>query len=93
MPKKSEHAGNSSLEECGRRRLAEGSVAAVDECDCGMLQLHLGALTLRLTPPALADLWDTLGRALRTAKEDAPAEPAETLESARPFLGGRRGDA
>jgi hypothetical protein len=92
MPKKSQQAGNSSLEECGRRRLSESSIAAVDECECGMFQLHLGALTLRLTAPALAELWDTLGRALRSEK-DAPPETAETVELAQPFLGGRRGEA
>lgn len=89
MQKKSEHAGNSSLKECARRRLAEGGVAAVDECECGMFQLHLGALTLRLTPPALAELWDTLGRALRAVREEPPQDGA----TAQPFLGGRRGEA
>jgi hypothetical protein len=93
MPKKSRHAGNSSLEECGRRRLSESSIAAVDECECGMVQLHLGALTLRLTPPALAELWDTLGRAMQSVKEGAPKDPAEPVELAQPFLGGRRGEA
>jgi hypothetical protein len=55
-----------------------------------MLQLHLGALTLRLTPPALAELWETLGCAMRKGKE-GPAP--EVLEERGPFLGGRRGEA
>lgn len=58
-----------------------------------MFQLHLGALTLRLTPPALAELWDTLGRAMQHARAASSEEAAEPLAPARPFLGGRRGEA
>ena len=50
--------------DCARTRLAKGSLAAVDACECGMLQLHIGALTLRLAPCALAELASTLNRAL-----------------------------
>ena len=39
---------------CARTRLAESEVAAVDLCDCGMMQLHLGPFSLRLTPDALS---------------------------------------
>jgi len=92
MPKNSEQAGNSPPRECVRTRRAESSIAAVDECECGMFQLHLGALTLRLTPPALAELWDTLGRAMQSTR-GAPAGDTEPLDSTRPFLGGRRGEA
>jgi hypothetical protein len=93
MAKNSEHAGNSSLRECARTRIAESAIAAVDECECGMLQLHLGALTLRLTPPALAELWETLGCAMRKGKESPAHEVSEALEERGPFLGGRRGEA
>ena len=93
MPKKSEHAGNSSLKECARRRVAESSIAAVDECDCGMFQLHLGALTLRLTPPARAELRATLGRALATVEAGPAKEATEVTEPIAPFLGARRGEA
>jgi hypothetical protein len=93
MPKNSEQGGKPSSKECARIRRAESSIAAVDECECGMFQLHLGALTLRLTPPALAELWDTLGRAMRSTRDGARHEAAEPLESTRPFLGGRRGEA
>ena len=58
-----------------------------------MFQLHLGALTLRLTPPALAELWDTLGRAMQSAQEPPPKEAKEAVDATRPFLGGRRGEA
>ena len=49
---------------CERTRLAQGSVAAVDVCGCGMMQLHIGALTLRMAPCAVSDLLSTLGRAV-----------------------------
>jgi hypothetical protein len=45
---------------CQATRLAETSVAAVDVCSCGMLQLHLGALTLRFAPSAADELLETL---------------------------------
>lgn len=51
-------------ESCSRQRLAEGDVAAIDRCDCGMFQVHLAAFTLRLAPEAPASLYATLGRAL-----------------------------
>lgn len=50
---------------CPRIRLAQGAVASVDACQCGTLQVHLGALTVRMTPPALAELEATLRTALR----------------------------
>jgi hypothetical protein len=49
---------------CDRVRLAEGDVAAVDRCGCGMIQVHVAALTLRLAPEALASLLGTLGQAV-----------------------------
>lgn len=49
---------------CRHVRLAESAVAAVDVCDCGMMQLHVGAVTLRLTSDAVAELLGTLGHAV-----------------------------
>lgn len=49
---------------CPRTRLAEGALAAVDTCECGMLQLHIGALTLRMAPCALSELVGTLTEAV-----------------------------
>ncbi len=49
---------------CGQTRLAESSVAAVDVCDCGVMQLHVGAVTLRLAPSALGELLSTLEQAV-----------------------------
>jgi hypothetical protein len=46
-------------------RLAQGSAFAVDACEgCDTLQLHLGALTLRLPADAVVELESTLQRAL-----------------------------
>jgi hypothetical protein len=53
--------------ECARVRVAAGPIAAVDRCDCGMFQLHLGAFTLRLAPEALSSLVATLGEAVATS--------------------------
>lgn len=55
------HASQSS---CPRRRLAESPFAAVDVCGCGMMLLHVGAVTIRFTPRALSELLSTLGRAV-----------------------------
>lgn len=45
-------------------RLAESSVASVDQCNCGVFKLNLGALTLRISPDAAAELASTLKTAL-----------------------------
>jgi hypothetical protein len=50
--------------DCPRTRLAQGALAAVDACRCGMLQVHLGALTLRMAPCALSELAETLNQAV-----------------------------
>jgi hypothetical protein len=57
---------------CRHTRLAESSVAAIDQCSCGMLQLHLGAFTVRLAPCAAEELLATLHDAL--ARRGASAE-------------------
>jgi hypothetical protein len=44
--------------DCPRTRLARGALVAVDACRCGMLQVHIGALTLR------EELATTLARAM-----------------------------
>ena len=52
------------MADCRPTRLAESSVAAIDQCSCGMLQLHLGAFTVRLAPCAALELLATLNAAL-----------------------------
>lgn len=57
-----------------RARLAEGSVGAVDVCDCGMMLLHVGAVTLRLSPSTASELSRTLSQALTAFAEQPRAE-------------------
>lgn len=47
------------------RPLARGLITDVAYCpDCGLVHLHIGALTLRLQPSAVIDLHATLQRAV-----------------------------
>jgi hypothetical protein len=64
MKNGNEHQHPPEAADCPRTRLAEGRLAAVDACQCGMLQVHLGALTLRMAPCALAELANTLSQAV-----------------------------
>lgn len=60
--------------QCRRYRLSEGGLATVDLCDCGMVTLNVGAVTLRLSQTALLDLCNCLQRAVETLHEqDGPA--------------------
>jgi len=63
---------------CQHTRLAESSVAAIDQCSCGMMQLHLGALTVRLAPCAALELLATLHDAMSRSSEGS-------LETETPF--------
>jgi hypothetical protein len=53
-----------SLNGCHRTRLIDGPLASVDACECGMMHLNIGAITLRLAPCAVSELLSTLGRAV-----------------------------
>ncbi|MEM6995379.1 MAG: hypothetical protein AAF721_33025 [Myxococcota bacterium] len=46
-----------------KRLLAASQIATVEGCDCGVVHLHLGALTLRLTESSLNALQQTLAEA------------------------------
>lgn len=63
--------------DCPKTRLAKGALAAVDACECGMLQVHIGALTLRMAPCALAELARTLNRAVAAHHLTFPQESGE----------------
>ncbi len=71
--------------DCPRTRLAEGKVAAVDTCQCGMLQVHLGAFTLRMAPCALAELARTLNHAVaaHARRFSPPGAPLSDLGLSR----------
>lgn len=71
---------------CQPTRLAESSVAAVDHCSCGVIQLHIGAFTLRFAPSAALELLGTLGDALGERAAHAGRSPNAALA-----LGGRLG--
>jgi hypothetical protein len=51
-------------ETCTQVRLAQCELVAIDRCSCGALRVHLGALTLRVSPEALTQVARTLEQAL-----------------------------
>ena len=53
------------MKNCIQRRLAKTGSFSVDGCSCGTINLHIGAMSLRLDPLALAQL----AKLLSTASE------------------------
>ena len=84
-----------SAADCSRTRVAQNSVGAVDVCDCGMWQLHLGALTLRLAPCGLSELLALLGSAVaqRASQRSTAREPEEKAPALTLSFGPKRGEA
>jgi hypothetical protein len=76
--------------DCPRTRLAETDIGSVDVCDCGMWQLHIGAMTLRFAPAAVSELLGLLGQAVAEHSGRRLADAERAL--AMPFLT-KRGDA
>ena len=76
---------------CAQTRLAEGRIAAVDMCQCGVMQLHLGALTVRMDHTTLSELLATLGHAV--AEYAARGERAEGDPSDPRYVVNGRGEA
>lgn len=74
---------------CRQTRLAESGVAAVDVCDCGVMQVHVGAVTLRLAPCALTELLSTLEQAVaeRAALEERKHNHDAVPAAGRPGRG------
>jgi hypothetical protein len=81
--------------DCQRMRVAQNSVGAVDVCDCGMWQLHLGAVTLRLAPCGLSELIALLGSAVaeRAAHRSNAAELGDKVPALSFPFGPKRGEA
>lgn len=77
----------SAVETCTIVRLADSELAAVDRCSCGTLRVHLGAITLRVTPQALQQIVHTLGCALLAS---AGLEVAQPSSLTTPALGARK---
>jgi hypothetical protein len=69
---------------CRHTRLAESSVAGIDQCSCGMLQLHLGAFTVRLAACAALELLATLNAALLELGSLPSSEDVRLSGSANP---------
>lgn len=64
-------------------RIAHSAVAAVDNCACGTVHLHVGSVTLHLTPQALRSLAHTLQAAtLRLERAETVAWPVSTPSTA-----------
>jgi hypothetical protein len=81
--------------DCPRTRVAQNSVGAVDVCDCGMWQLHLGALTLRFAPCGLSELLALLGSAVaeRAARRSSSMEASDAGAALALSFGPKRGEA
>jgi len=58
---------------CSRTRLAESEVAAVDVCDCGLIHLHMGPFSLRLTRDSFQTLLMTLAQATGATVSRGPS--------------------
>ncbi len=53
-----------SSEKCERRRLAEHGTFYIDLCNCGVVHLTIGCLTLRLDPSAYRELASSVQESL-----------------------------
>lgn len=78
--------------DCPRIRLAETEIGSVDVCQCGMWQLHIGALTLRFAPAAVSELLGLLGQAVAEHSARRLSDTERALEMPMPFYA-KRGDA
>lgn len=79
---------HASAETCTVIRLAETDLVSVDRCSCGTLRIHLGALTLRVSPEVLEQVVRTLGGVVRanaslTASQALPLSAASPSKPAR----------
>ena len=50
----------SAARQCKKTRAAECGAFSVDLCDCGVVNLIVGFVTIRLEKPALADLAEAI---------------------------------
>jgi|GEM_PF-5542575 len=66
---------------CERQRLAQGNVAAVERCSCGVIKLVMGPMTLRFDADALVDLQQTLSAALAELRGRTSAVPTPVFAS------------
>lgn len=80
--------------ECHKTRLAESPLGSVDACQCGMVHLNIGAITLRLAPCVANELLALLGQAVaEQAAERARELPRAGLHFEHAFADAKRGEA
>jgi hypothetical protein len=72
-------------------RLAEAGIVAVDLCNCGVLLVHIAAVTLRMDHAALECLSQTLARAV--AQHSALKQRECAVTAALKVQGDRWGEA
>lgn len=53
---------------CRKVTLARGEIAAVEQCQCGRLHVHIGPFSMRFEVGAIESLHATLGRALEAIR-------------------------
>lgn len=51
-------------ESCERRRLAQGGTVKIEMCDCGVVHLIIGCMTLRFDPLAFRELAKTVNESM-----------------------------
>ncbi len=65
------------------QRIAQGAAGAVDACGCGNIHVHVGAITLHVTPQVLRSLALILQAAtLHVQGEDKEAWPVASTPTA-----------
>ena len=64
---------------CHHRTLAHSPECRVDSCNCGVVHLVIGPLTLRLEATAAQSISDTLSEGLRALAQPAPGLPRLTM--------------
>jgi hypothetical protein len=78
---------------CQRKRMAENEVATIDYCDHGYMHVHIGPLSLRLSPEATSGLLEALGQALYSYAESARGRQRRGAPSALIATAPKRGSA
>lgn len=64
---------------CFHALLAKNSLGKLDYCaSCGVVTLHIGALSMRFDPESVETLWALLADGLMTLHAEKTKEPAQT---------------
>ncbi len=57
-----------------KRVVAESCIVTVEACDCGVVHLHFGPMSIRVTRSGLETLQETLGRAVASLSREDTGE-------------------